>query len=240
MTDPTNVDDVIVIGQRRENGSMAPFPQRPSFTPPNPGDVSEIEPDIGDGQSDPCSDPEKFAEWERDAAAAKAAKDFVTRALADGEPDDRLAVREYGAWLIRMPDGSIGHGPIRRGTDTFDEGDGVTSVTLDFEGVDPSTIVGFIHSHNPGNDNASSAPAGDNSDVEVLNSVVALMNSYNPGSGSQARMYIVSRTLAGAGQTGYNKINVWTPGTIAALLAAGLRGPEVNPNGQPCSGLLTP
>ncbi len=79
MTDPHELDEVVVTGQRRRpNGT---FPSGPGGGGGNePGGVDQWEldeegdpppPPEGDG-SHPCDDPETALDWNADAAAAEA------------------------------------------------------------------------------------------------------------------------------------------------------------------------
>lgn len=97
-----------------------------------------------------------------------------------------------------------------------------------------SQIVGIVHNHNVGQ-HLPSAPSGlYGGDQAGLQTIVNIMNFYNPGSGANARLYIAAQTT---GPNAYNKISVYTPNT-ASYDAAGNpphTGPEVNPQAARCS-----
>jgi hypothetical protein len=95
MTDtgpPAELDDVVVTGQRRKD-PHEPFPQRPEPVVWE-GQHAEKLPGM-DEAPDPCADPETALEWNADAAAAEAAKEFARRAEAR-IPPETLNTREWG------------------------------------------------------------------------------------------------------------------------------------------------
>ncbi len=230
MTD--TLPDVVVVGQRRPNGSGAAFPSIGSSGGGggnNPGGIhqNEIEENPEDPPAvfNPCADPATAEDWNADAAAAEAAKEFARRAAAAGE--DGLNTRERGAFLYRGANGQILIGPITQGTGFTNGGWG--TVQLDMTGIDPSTIVGSVHSHGAGSHLPSDqTPAGDPGDIQHLE----WMASLNAG----ARLYIVAQNLVGAGQTPYNQVNVYTTQNAVSARSNNQPGPEVNPDAQPCPG----
>lgn len=134
---------------------------------------------------------------------------------------ETLNDREWGAFLYRAPDGSIQIGPIAQGL--LGEG----SVSISAEGLDPTTIVGEIHSHRDGQHIPSIGdPNGGRGDLDALADTIRLSGN------SSVRMYIVARNRLPAGFTPYNQINVYNQDTAPGPQ----RGPEVNPEGEPCPG----
>lgn len=83
---PTVIDDITVTGQRRTNPTQ-PFPERPE---PPTGPVDPDTPSIDDetGLIDPCARPETALDWNADAAAAEAAKEFARLAAARRPSED--------------------------------------------------------------------------------------------------------------------------------------------------------
>lgn len=235
MTDPTHeLDEIVVQGQRRRPGGT--FPAGPGGGGPGGGNSggehqNEVE-DPGtqpyEPPPHPCSDPEAALDWNADAAAAEAAEEIARLAALAGE--DGLNYRERGAFLFRRSDGSIGVGPIHQ-SDPFDA-NGDAAVHLTYDGVDPNTIIGSIHSHRDGShlpSGPSPRPEIGSGDVGHFAFLQALMN--NP---SQARIYIVARNQLGASQTPYNQINVYNEQNMQASQEESEVGPEVNPEAQPC------
>lgn len=211
--------DIYVVGQRASSsgGGFPPQPRSPDDYPPHQNG--------GSGRpTNPCENPVTALEWNADAAAAK---EFARLAALAGE--NGLNYRERGAYMIQRPDGSIGFGPVHT-SEPFENGD--AAVHLTYEGIDPSWIIGSIHSHPAG----SHLPSGPSprpeiglGDVGHFAGVQAVMDGYGRDS-SMARIYIVAQNQLGAGQTPYNQINVYNETNITASQI----GPEVNPNGLSC------
>jgi len=109
MTDQPPTDypgDVWATGQRRQpDGS---FPSGGGGAGTGVGGINQNDLDPADpgtptdpeAQADPCADPETALEWNADAAAAEAAKEFA-RLAADQTPPEDLNTREWGAYLSR-------------------------------------------------------------------------------------------------------------------------------------------
>jgi hypothetical protein len=227
MTDkgpPAELDDVVTTGQRRKD-PHEPFPQRPEPVV-SEGQHAEKLPGM-DEAPDPCADPETALEWNADAAAAEAAKEFARRAEAR-IPPETLNTREWGCYLYRAMDGSIRLGPITFGP-PFSNG-GVGSVALSDAGITPSTIVGSVHSHSGGNHLPSSGNAQQPGDIQHLDGMVELSGN------SSVRLYIVAQNQGPVGFVPYNQINVYNQATAQAARDAFSPGPEVNPRGIPCPG----
>lgn len=136
--DSTELDEIIVKGQRRQAETMDPFPEPPIITPVFPGDVAVIEPEP---DLHPCDDPEKREEWNSDAAAAEALAEILRLSLVlDGATD--LYTREWDAPLYRDATGRYSFNPVRHG----DPMSG--TIDMDFDSGGPhSELIGYIHSH---------------------------------------------------------------------------------------------
>lgn len=237
MTDPTppsQLDDIVVVGQRRQPNGLFP-PASGAGGGGIPGDdggihQDELDPDNpGPDPSPPhpCDNPETAVDWNADAAAAEAAKEFA-RLAAERTPSETLNAREWGCYLYRAADGSIRLGPITWGS-PFASG-GVGSVTLSSGGIDPSTIVGSVHSHGSGSHLPSDGNAQNPGDIQHLDGLVAF--SGNPS----ARLYIVAQNQGPANFVPYNQINVYNQATARTARDNFTPGPEVNPDGAPCPG----
>lgn len=225
---PTQVDDIVVKGQRR--WPIGQFPVLGGggggYGEPPEGPIPigvGLEPDPPTS-TDPCADPATAVDWNADAAAAEAANAFKDRAAARNPAED-LSTREWGAYLYRMSDGSIRVGPVNFG-DPF-QASGLGSVELLEDGA-PGDIVGFVHSHGSGNHLPSDGTAENPGDIQVLAAVIAY--SGNP----DIRMYIVAPNQGPAGHVPYNQINVYDSSNARAARDTFTNGPEVNPQGQPC------
>lgn len=143
-------------------------------------------------------------------------------------PPETITNREWGAYLYLDAIGEVQIGPITHGLEPFTNG-GNGTVTLDSTGIDPTTIIGSVHSHGNGNHLPSVSPAGDpRSDLNHLAGMVA--NNSNPAT----RLYIVAKNLVNAGQTQFNQINVYNSATAQAAINANTPGPEVNPDAESC------
>ena len=237
MTDPqpTPVDDIIVVGQRRRPGGSFPPASGAGGGGLGEGGVEQDELDP-DGQPSgapphPCDDAGTAVEWNADAAAAEAAKAFA-RLAAARDPAENLDTREWGAYLYRMPDGSVRVGPVSFG-DPFDMG-GVGGVNLIEDGP-RRDIIGSVHSHNAGNHLPSTGPGGSElGDIGHLDGMVETVRAAG-GDFASVRMYIVARAFGPPGSGSYNRISVYTPATARTARETSTPGPEVNPDGEPCS-----
>lgn len=163
MTDtaPTELDPILVVGQRRQPSGQ--FPSRGGGGPAGGGEggIGVDEPIPEDptsqptGRPDPCAAPDTALEWNADAAAAEAAKEFA-RLASEKTPPETLNTREWGCYLYRASDGSIRMGPPTFG-DPFEAGH-VGNVQLSNDGIDPATIIGSVHSHGSGSHLPSTGP----------------------------------------------------------------------------------
>lgn len=230
MSDPTNPGDITVTGQRRQPGGAFPIISKGN----PPGDVQDevVEGGSGAGGSayhDPCGSPDTRHEWNIDAAASAAKNAILQAAAQAGETG--LSYRERGAFLLRKPNGSIVVGPIVEGS-VYAPGQQPATVLDPYSIPDMSEIVGIVHSHQAGNHLPSPPSANGPGDAGGLTTLMNIMNTYNPGSGSNARIYIVAETTGSPSQT---QINVYGPSNIAAATGNNpTAGPEVNPDGQAC------
>lgn len=230
MSNPTDLGEIVVNGQRRPNGSSSPFPSLPSpgVVLPTPEIIKD--PNGGGGPS-PCSVPARKREWNMDATAASAVSAFLADALSAGEAN--LEFRERGAYILRNPNGTYSLGPIARGSTFAPSGSSHQPITtLDPTLVgDMSRIVGLIHNHNVGQ-HLPSAPSGNYpGDQGGMQTLQNIMNTYSAGSGSKARMYIIAKAADGSYKT-----SVYSPTTIQYDENGNPPpiGPEVNPNAQNC------
>lgn len=235
MTDVTNLGDVWVVGQRRRPGGAFPGgggggggggntggPQQNELEEAGPEDPPPPPPH-------PCDNPDTALEWNVDAAAAKAAKEFA-RLAGERSPPENLNDREWGAFLYRNSDGSIRIGPINSGTGFTNGGNG--SVTLIRSGSD-ADIVGFVHSHRSGSHFPSDGPINPDApaDLEVFEGLI--QTTGNP----DLRMYIVAENQGPAGFRPYNQINIYNSSNAVSARANNEHGPEVNPEAKSCSEL---
>lgn len=238
MTDPFPVGDIWVVGQRRASSSQ-PFPTRGGGTSGSGDDgggihqneVNESDPNEPYGV-DPCADPALAPEWNADAAAAEAAKEFARRA-SQRNPPETLNTREWGCYLYRASDGTIRLGPITYGLE-FSSG-GVGSVGLSFDGIDPGTIIGSVHSHGSGSHLPSSGTTGNPGDIQHLFGMAAWVAAHG-GNSSEVRLYIVAQNQGPAGFSPYNQINVYNQQNAQQARDTFTPGPEVNPEAAPCPG----
>jgi hypothetical protein len=232
---PTQVDDIVVRGQRRRPGGS--FPAVPGGGGGDPGGSDGIDQDELDPNEPPpppspphaCDDPATAVDWNADAAAAEAAKAFA-RLAAARDPAENLDTREWGAYLYRMADGSVRVGPVSFGN-PFGMG-GVGGVDLIEDGP-RGDIIGSVHSHNAGNHLPSTGPGG-GGDIGHLDGMVDTVRAAG-GDFASVRMYIVARAFGPPGSDTYNRISVYTPATARTARETSTPGPEVNPEGQPCS-----
>ena len=231
--EPAELDDVIVVGNRRRSGSTGAFGGG-GGGPGESGGIhqQEVSPDEPDPpyQYDPCDTPEKRLEKAADAAAALAAAAIAAAAAAAGE--DCLNYRERGCYLFLESDGSVSIGEITEGL-PFENG-GVGSVGLSYSGRNPGTIIGSVHSHSVGNHLPSTGPAPTNDgDRGHFRGLVNTINAAG-GNGANARIYIVAPRTTSAGEPSSNVISVYGESNLDASIADQEPGPEVDPNGQPC------
>lgn len=233
---PTLVDDIVVRGQRRWPGGTFPtlgggggYGEDPEG--PSPIEVGQ-EPDPPTS-TDPCADPATAIPWNTDAAAAEAAKAFAEDAARMGE--DGLNHRERGAYIIQRPDGTITIGPIHYSDPFGSDGDNShVFVDLTYRDIDPSWIIGSVHSHPTGAHRPSGpGPSGIGGDIDHFAGVQQLMQ-FHGRDPADAVLYVVAQNQVGGGQTPYNQINVYDQTNIEESQTEFEVGPEVNPDAMPC------
>lgn len=221
MTDtgpPTNPGDISVNGQRRWPGGS--FPSGGSGgSGDGPGRVligDDGGPLIVPDNVNPCDIPELRRDWNADAAAAEAKKEFERQAEARG--DTGLYSREWYAFIYEAQDGSMYLGPVASGT--------INSVMPDTSGMTPNNLIGFIHNH-PG---GSLAPSGDDwAGFDSLHGWVSQWSSGGMTRANQLRQYIIARDTTDPNSQ--MAIRVFNSNSSRNADAP---GPEVNPDGQPC------
>lgn len=224
MTD-TNLGTIWVTGQRRAPGGSFPAMGGPDDEWDVHQNQDEPYPTEPEAPFNPCAAPETALEWNADAAAATAAKEFA-RLASERVPPEALNAREWGCYLYLAADGSVQLGPITYG-EPFSAG-GVGSVELSESGIDPASIIGSVHSHSDGNHLPSSGNQNAPGDIQHLESMIAY--SGNPS----AKLYIVSRNQGPAGFSPYNQVNVYDKSSAQKAVADSTAGPEVNPGAMPC------
>lgn len=235
MTDPTNVDEIVVVGQRRRYTNET-FPTRGGG---GGGDGGFIEPEeVGDGTQDPtptpdpCADPETAVPWNADAEAAASVADFLAKAALLGGTDapngtPRLSNREFGRGLFRGSGSSVEGNAVTAG-DPIAPGSTVATITINMDGITNYNYLGDVHSHPFGSSTPSQADwdsfmgynrfareAGRTDETFYLYIVVVDQN----GNPSSIRVY----------QDGPRAANSPDPARPTTI------GPEVNPDAQSCS-----
>lgn len=229
----TTLPGILVVGQRREAGSAAPFPSRGGDSPPDQEMPGAEKPIVEDG-GDPCSVPETALPWNADAAGSGAVPKFLAKAAELGFADapggtPNLLNREFGAYLIRgsvrsVTSGPVTAGPPRNQTDP----NAVSEITIDTAGVTPTNYQGDIHSHPNGNPLPSQA---DWDNFMSINNAARSAGRVN----ETFYMYVVVVDQNGGPPT----IRVYQDGPRAANSPNPPRptteGPEVNPDAQPCN-----
>ncbi len=237
MTDPqpTPVDDIIVVGQRRRPGGSFPPASGAGSGGLGEGGIEqdELDPDgqPSGGASDPCDNSETAVPWNADAAAAAAVAAFLQAAEQLGGADapgslPNLGQREFGRGLYRDPSGAIvgnavswGGPPDENGVSTFD---------LDMSGITNLTYIGDAHSHPNGNP----LPSQEDWDGFMRNN----NSARGPGQRVNDTFYLYIITVEPDGSPG--PIYVYQDGPRAAGSPDPARpttiGPEVNPDAQPC------
>lgn len=221
MTDATNVDDILVVGQRKVDGGTYPTrgggggggstggPQQNEVSPDDPNPPTQSPPD-------PCSNPDTRREWDADAAVAAKNREFQQDA---GDP--RLDGRERSAVIAYDPvTGRVYSGNMRVGPD------GGGTVGFDLTGINPGHIIGLMHSH-PGSGPYPSGP-----DQTILFPEFAEIIRDAGGNPSLLRLYIVGTRTDPGGQARL-QIRVYNANNLNG--DEHNPGPEVNPDAQACS-----
>ena len=234
MTDteppPTQVDDIVVKGQRKWPSGQ--FPVRTGYSEPPEGPIPievGLEPDPPTS-TDPCASPDTALEWNADAAAAEALRRILAYAADQPGNTHNLSNREYGAMICQDQNGGLFISQVRHGDPIFNEnGDLVGTVPADLA-VDVridacgagALPLGMIHTH------PMTGPTGGLPSASDAAWVNALNQTRGDGLG---RIYVVS---IGSGSSPY-RITVYNADNINAA-AGGAVGPEVNPDGETCPG----
>ncbi|GAA0870152.1 hypothetical protein GCM10009116_19880 [Brevundimonas basaltis] len=174
----------------------------------------------------PCDDPETAREWNADAAAAEALRRMIAAALAQDDPTHHLANREYGAMICERADGVLTISPVVWGDPIFDAGgtwvnpgeQPTVPVDIDACGIG-STPLAMIHTH-PSTGGAGAIPSWNDAQW------VAAINARRGD--NHGRIYVVAIDGTSFRIEVYDQSN-------AGAWETGERGPEVNPNAQPCT-----
>lgn len=219
---PTNPGDVWVVGQRLQpNGLFPPPPGGGGGIPGDDGGIhqDELDPDNpspNPSPSHPCENPATAVDWNADAAAAEAKKEFERLAAERG--DDGLYSREWHAFIYQDQNGRMYLGPVVPGT--------INSVTPDTTGMTPDNLIGFVHNH-PG---GTIAPSGDDwAGFDSLYGWVAQWSSDGVSRANQLRQYIIARDANNPNSS--IKIRAFDKDSSRGSEAA---GQEVNPDGEQC------
>lgn len=219
MTDPTDVEPLIVTGQRRSSSNVS-FPSLPQsiFVPPPYAEPNAVRDDTW-REVEPCNNPEFRSRWNVDAAGASAVDAFLSRALSLGALEGdvtglgpNLNVREFGADL-RRTGRNILLGPVYHGEA------GGSSVTIEHPGLTLGNWMGDVHSHPSGDPRPSSADWAGFQDM--LNELALIGVPTN----NRFIYIIVSDEGSPSGYSTYVYGEESDPDVV---------GYEVNPEAQPC------
>ena len=162
MTDPdgppSELDDVVVTGQRARGPSPFAELQYPSKGNSAGGDQQQ---EVGEGSSTgtspsdeevQCDDAEGRRQWNADAKAREAIARFRAAALARYGED--LQNREFGALICEYADGTIDISPISDGPPILDGNGnaihydgGRPTVAIPATACVNGTPIGMVHSH---------------------------------------------------------------------------------------------
>lgn len=239
MTDPSvNLGEIVVVGQKRRSDGSFP-PAAGGAGGGGGGGEGGIEQDELDPNYQPppvpphpCDDPAEALEFNIDAAAAAGTKEFDRLGKAAGE--NGINDRERGAYMYRRSDGTIALGPIAQ-SERFDSNLPI-AVYPDLGDIDPSTVVGYIHSHPAGQHTPSGpSPRGELGPGDIgffRNTLVPMM----AGSSVRPRMYVAAQNQVGSDQRQYNQTNYYDANTIQNAVDTTTPGPgsEINPEAAPC------
>lgn len=222
MTDV--LPDVVITGQRAVGQTSTGF-IFPSFsidgggTGPSDPNVPSIEPDEGLSDQDvQCADPIGNIEWNLDAAAAIALREFLARGISEDGNDGTYLTRERHAYMYRRAGGSIYFGPLAEG--------GIDGVTPNQTGQTPDELIGAVHNH-PGGSLQPTPPDWAGHDI-----LSAWIGQYaGQARQSQYRIYVIAMDQSyNPPRLGIRMYNHASPRTAED------DGKPVNPDGQPCSG----
>lgn len=235
MTDPTNVDEIVVVGQRRRY-SHETFPSAGSGGDPNDGGTTpdvrdELDPSENPYQvPDPCADPQTALPWNADAEAAASVADFLQAAAALGDTRNgaaHLGNREFGRMLSRGSGSSVVGNGVSWG-DPPDPSGNVATMTIGTDGITNLNYIGDIHTHPFG----TAIPSQRDWDGFLANNAIA-----RAAGRTQETFYLYIVTIDQYGNP--SSIRVYQDGPRAQGSPDPARptteGPEVNPDAQPCS-----
>lgn len=225
MTDPTDIEGVVVTGQRSWPGGSFPLVFDPTDRPPEQNGSGG-----GHHAPHPCEDPLRSQDWNADAAAAEALRRIISTAAAQNDPTHNLSNREYGAMICQASDGTLSVSQIQWGDPIFDaNGNWVQpgvqpTVNVNFNACGGGSLpLGMIHTH-PSTGVSGGIPSS---------SDTAWVNAINSARGdNQGRIYIVS-----IGNSGSYRIEIYNSANVEHASSTGTAGPLVNPDGLPCPGV---
>ncbi|MDO9588534.1 MAG: hypothetical protein Q8R45_03620 [Brevundimonas sp.] len=211
MTD--TLPDIEVRGQRRREPAE-PFPERPEPVVFE-GQHAELDPNIGQ-ELDPCADPATALDWNADAAAAEAKREFERRAADMG--DDGLYTREWHAYVYQNASGHMYLGPVSYGPPMGG------MVTPNTSGMTPDNLIGSVHNHPGGSMN----PSG--SDWQGFDGLHSWVSAYaGTARADQMRLYIIARDVNDPNSQ--MSIHVFDKDSNRNSDSP---AEDVNPDGQPC------
>jgi hypothetical protein len=229
MTDPTppsELDEVVVTGQRRKTPA-SPFPGGVGGGGGLSGGANQQELEEEDGLppdgagSHPCDDPVQRKIWNADAAAAAAAAALIANAASMNDGSS-LSNREFGVNLILGAGGQVQPQPNISVGDPAVPGQ-ITNVDIDMTGVNAGNWMGDVHNH----------PSGDGrlSNGEWVNFInfVSSISATNPDrlpELAHVSVYVV--VLDPTSPHGY-RVYAYDRDSPPDTL-----GQEVNPDAQPC------
>lgn len=230
MTDPADLGEIIVTGQRRSSSGSA-FPRMPTpiLYPSPKAERDDNTPPI---RVAPCLIPDFRARWDADAAAAGAIGRFLAQAnqLGDlghptgptpSQPD--LANREFGQFIYRNGNQTT-LGPLTYGT-LLD-----ATYPPDETGMTPFNLTGWIHSHpSPNYPGAAARPSA--ADWALFNHYRNFM--INGGATAQQMALFTLYLVVYDNAVQPPRYVVYAFDKSDETGSAG--GKEVNPNAQPCS-----
>lgn len=140
MSNPTNLSDIVVTGQRRDNISD-PFPQYTLISDYYPSTDATINPDDGMGDVQ-CSLPTHRKIWNADSRAAEGVTDFKVNAGGNNIFDrERHAYLKLNGNTVEL--GNIAVGPVVQPGETAE-------VQPDVTGIFRTNYMGDIHVHPSG------------------------------------------------------------------------------------------
>lgn len=235
MTDTTNVDDVVVIGQRkRPDGTFPPAGGGGGGTGSgiHQNEVSPDDPNPP-SQSHPCDHPDTAVPWNADAAGAQSADAFMSKAAGVGDTNPQtglptLANREFGRGLARGPNGSVWGNAVTPGPDR-NSNDPTSNMTINMDGISYWDYIGDAHSHPNGNEH----PSPVDWDGFMFNN-----NEARRLAGRTSETFYMYITTVGPDGLP-DKTYVYPDGPRASGSPDPARpsqvGQEVNPNAQPCA-----